>query len=222
MLFALTLSVKAESNTIKVNLDDLSSIKEYKTLDEFLKDKLLCEIIRDYYPDDLYYIGSSHVNEIIKMINSDKPTLTITLPRGIKIHKEYDKLIFNFKESTHDDYFLEIKEEISTPSGNIYIVEESNDTSNFTIRLRNDKYYVRNIKQGDVMNVKNMESKKKIKDILINEKVPLNDRKKLPVVVNSSGEIVWIPGIKKSNFDIPINGDYDIIVKYVKEIKNEE
>ena len=33
------------------------------------------------------------------------------------IDAEYDKLIFNYKESAHDDYFLEIKEEISTPSG---------------------------------------------------------------------------------------------------------
>lgn len=202
--------------------DNILELNKFNGIDEFLKDKLLCEIIRDYYPDDLYYVGSTHVNEIIKMINSDKPTLTITLPRGIKIHKEYDKLIFNYEESEIKDYFCEIKKEISTPSGNIYIVEESNDTSNFTIRLKNDKYYVRNIKQGDVMNVKNMKSNKKIKDILINEKVPLNDRKKLPVVVKSNDEIVWIPGIKKSNFDIPINGDYDIILKYVKEKKNEE
>jgi tRNA(Ile)-lysidine synthase len=202
--------------------DNILELNKFNGIDEFLKDKLLCEIIRNYYPDDLYYVGSTHVNEIIKMINSDKPTLTIALPRGIKIHKEYDKLIFNYEESETNDYFYEIKKEISTPSGNIYIVEESNDTSNFTIRLKNDKYYVRNIKQGDVMNVKNMKSNKKIKDILINEKVPLNDRKKLPVVVNSNDEIVWIPGIKKSNFDIPINGDYDIILKYVKEKKNEE
>ena len=72
------------------------------------------------------------------------------------------------------------------------------------------------------MTVKNMTSPKKIKDILINEKIPANIRKKLPVLVNSNNEIVWIPGIKKSNFDIPINGEYDIIIKYVKEIKNEE
>ena len=88
--------------------------------------------------------------------------------------------------------------------------------------LKNDNYLLRNLKPGDRMIVKNMTSSKKIKDILINEKVPLNDRKKLPVVVNSNDEIVWIPGIKKSNFDIPINGDYDIILKYVKEKKNEE
>ena len=209
-------------NKDKMFKDDVLDLNEYRNLDEFLKDKLLCEIIRDYYPDDLYYIGSSHVNELIKMINSSKPSITITLPRGIVVHKEYDKLIFKYEETTPDDYFYEIKEEISTPVGNINIIKESNDTSNYTIRLKKDTYYVRNIKMGDVMNVKNMESKKKIKDILINEKIPLNDRKKLPVVVNSSDEIVWIPGIKKSNFDIPINGDYDIILKYVKEKKNEE
>ena len=72
------------------------------------------------------------------------------------------------------------------------------------------------------MTVKNMTSPKKIKDILINEKVPTSIRKNLIVLVDSNDEIVWIPGIKKSNFDIPINSDYDIIVKYVKEIKNEE
>ena len=209
-------------NKDKIFKDNILNLTEYNKLDEFLKDKLLCEIIRDYYPDDLYYIGSSHVNEIIKMINSDKPTLTIKLPRDIKIHKEYDKLIFKFEESTSDDYFYELKEVNKAPTGNIYIVEESNDTSNYTIRLKNDSYIIRNIKPGDIRTVKNMTSPKKIKDILINEKVPLNTRKIQPILENSKGEIVWIPGIKKSNFDIPINGDYDIIVKYVKEIKNEE
>ncbi|MCR5483467.1 MAG: tRNA lysidine(34) synthetase TilS, partial [Bacilli bacterium] len=136
--------------------------------------------------------------------------------------KEYDKLIFKFEESTSDDYFYELKEVNKVPTGNIYIVEESDDTSNYTIRLKNDSYTIRNIKPGDTMTVKNMTSPKKIKDILINEKVPLNTRKIQPALVNSNDEIVWIPGIKKSNFDIPINGDYDIIVKYVKEIKNEE
>ena len=209
-------------NKAKMFKNDILDLNQYNELDEFLKDKLLCEIIRDYYPDDLYYVGSSHVNEIVKLINSDKASLTISLPRGIKIHKEYDKLIFNFKETTYNDYFYELKEENETPMGNIYIVSESNDTSNFTIRLKKDSYIIRNIKEGDKMTVKNMTSPKKIKDILINEKIPANIRKKLPVLVNSNNEIVWIPGIKKSNFDIPINGEYDIIIKYVKEIKNEE
>ena len=209
-------------NKAKMFKNDILDLNQYNELDEFLKDKLLCEIIRDYYPDDLYYVGSSHVNEIVKLINSDKASLTISLPRGIKIYKEYDKLIFNFKETTYNDYFYELKEENETPMGNIYIVSESNDTSNFTIRLKKDSYIIRNIKEGDKMTVKNMTSPKKIKDILINEKIPSNIRKKLPVLVNSSNEIVWIPGIKKSNFDIPINGEYDIIIKYVKEIKNEE
>ena len=60
MLFALTLNVKAKSNTIEVNLDDLSSIKEYKTLDEYLKD-LNNNKLDDIYITDFLYDGVSTV-----------------------------------------------------------------------------------------------------------------------------------------------------------------
>lgn len=209
-------------NKNKMFKDNTLDLNEYKKLDDFLKDKLLCEIIRDYYPDDLYYVGFNHIKEIIKLIDSNKANLTIKLPRNINVHKEYDKLVFNYEENSVSTYNESLKQENKTPIGNINIVEASDDTSNFTIRLKSDDYTLRNLKPGDRMTVKNMTSPKKIKDILINEKVPSNIRKNLLVLVNSNDEIVWIPGIKKSNFDIPINSDYDIIVKYVKENKNEE
>lgn len=209
-------------NKDKMFKDDVLDLKEYNKLDNFLKDKLLCEIIRDYYPDDLYYVGFNHIKELIKLIESNKANITIKLPRNIIVHKEYDKLVFNYEENSISTYNKPLEVENKTPIGNIIIVEASNDTSNYTIRLKKDNYTLRTINPGDRMTVKNMTSPKKIKDILINEKVPTSIRKNLVVLVNSNDEIVWIPGIKKSNFDIPINSDYDIIVKYVKEIKNEE
>jgi tRNA(Ile)-lysidine synthase len=66
-----------------------------------------------------------------------------------------------------------------------------------------------------------MNGTKKVKDILINEKVPKKLRNSYPVVLNSKNEIVWIPGLKKSDFDMAIDGNYDIIIKYEKEKKNE-
>ena len=64
------------------------------------------------------------------------------------------------------------------------------------------------------MIVKNMKSAKKIKDIFIDAKVPINQRDLWPVVVDAKGNIVWIPGIKKSKFDKKANEEYDIILKY--------
>ena len=54
---------------------------------------------------------------------------------------------------------------------------------------------------GDRMLVKGLDGSKKLKDIFIDKKISLNKRDSWPVVVDSEGKIVWIPGIKKSVFD---------------------
>jgi len=97
-------------------------------------------------------------------------------------------------------------------------VDKSNITSNYAIYLDSNNIklplYVRSIKPGDRMSIKNMNGHKKIKDILINEKINIEDRINCPVVVDSNGEIIWLPGIKKSSFDRKNNEKYDIILEY--------
>ena len=43
-----------------------------------------------------------------------------------------------------------------------------------------------------------------------------------PIIVDSNDTVLFIPGLKKSNLDIAINGDYDIIVKYEKGENTDE
>ena len=64
------------------------------------------------------------------------------------------------------------------------------------------------------MKVKGMLGSKKIKDIFIDEKIPLKEREIHPIVVDSNDTIVWIPGLKKSKFDKQSTEFYDIILKY--------
>ena len=73
---------------------------------------------------------------------------------------------------------------------------------------------VRTRQSGDKMIVKGMESPKKVKDIFINSKIPKDERDKWPIVVDSKDKIVWIPGIKKSKFDIPKSKKCDILLRY--------
>ena len=55
---------------------------------------------------------------------------------------------------------------------------------------------------------------KKIKDIFINEKISINERKTWPILVDKNDEILWIPGLKKSKFDKTKTQNYDIIIRY--------
>ena len=64
------------------------------------------------------------------------------------------------------------------------------------------------------MIIKNMKNYKKLKDIFIDCKVPISERDKWPVVVDSEDKIVWLPGLKKSKYDIPKSKKCDIIFKY--------
>ena len=76
---------------------------------------------------------------------------------------------------------------------------------------------VRNRRDGDKMEVKNMKGSKKVKDILIDSKILLSKRNSLPIVTDSKNRILWVPGVKKSKFDMETDGIYDIILLYEEE-----
>jgi len=55
---------------------------------------------------------------------------------------------------------------------------------------------------------------KKVSDIFTDSKISKELRDSYPIVTDDNGEIIWIPGVKKSNFDMKKQGKYDIILKY--------
>ena len=98
-------------------------------------------------------------------------------------------------------------------------VDEDNSNSNNICRVCSTDIklplIVRNRKNGDKIKVKGMNGTKKVKDIFIDKKINIKDRDIIPIVVDSNGDIIWIPGIIKSRFDKSRNGSYDIVLKYM-------
>ena len=98
------------------------------------------------------------------------------------------------------------------------ILRTINDNSNFICRLSSSEVklplIVRTRKMGDRISVKGLIGTKKVKDIFIDNKIEKKSRDIWPIVVDSLGRIVWIPGLKKSKFDKKDEESYDIILKY--------
>ena len=65
------------------------------------------------------------------------------------------------------------------------------------------------------MIIKNMNNEKKVKDILIDSKIPTTKRDQLLLLTDSNNQILWLPGIKKSKFDKDISQNCDIILKCI-------
>ena len=205
---------KEYTNVVSNNKIDVDRIKNYNKL---IIERIIYRWLNTIYSNQINEINKRHIDSIIDLIYNEKPNIIISLPYYSFI-KEYNKIAI-YEHLNIEDYKYEIKDKVNLPNNKVIkVVDETNDTSNYVTHLDSTKIklplYVRNYRQGDKMTIKNMEGHKKINDIFINEKISLNQRDSYPVVVDSNGEIIWLPGIKKSAFDTKKDGKYDIILEY--------
>ena len=194
-------------------------IDKFVELEDVIQTKIIYNILEKIYGDDLLIIGDAHVDLIFDLIKSNKSNSIIHLPNNIIIIKAYNELSFNYDDEEYDEYEIEISSLVNLPNGKIIeMVNDNYDTSNNTIRLSSKEVklplYVRNRRDGDRMQVKGLNGRKKVSDIFIDEKVKTSDRDIWPIVLDAEDNVLWIPGLKKSKHDRKIDEEYDIILKY--------
>lgn len=199
--------------------DKMLNIDLFNKEEKVIKEKIIQYILENIYDDDLMLVNDHHTMLIMDLINSRKANASVYLPNNIVVTKEYNKLFFSANIYESKDYEIEIIDYVCLPNGKeINRVESVESDSNFVCRLNSNDVclplHVRNRREGDKMIIKGLNGSKKIKDIFINEKISLRDRDLWPVVVDSKGVIVWLPGLKKSKFDKQKDEIYDIILKY--------
>lgn len=197
------------------NLD----IDKFKSLDPVIQTKIIYNILEKIYGDDLLIVGNAHVDLIFGLISSNKSNSVVHLPNNVIVVKSYNELTFSYDDDINDQYEIQIDEIVNLPNGKIIEkVDETNDTSNYTIKLKSKEVtlplYVRNRRDGDKIKLKGLNAYKKVSEIFINEKIKTSDRNSWPVVLDSKEEIVWLPGLKKSNLDKKNTEEYDIILRY--------
>ena len=206
--------VKKEEKNI---VDDGGNIIVSKliNLPSLYQEVLIGEMIADIQLNDYLPLNDSLFNDMLNVIKSSKTNALIDLPNNYVFGKEYDKLVFKKKVDSVEsiDYILE-----NDYIGNTFdiIFTDDFDSSNNCIALsKNDiklPLKLRNRKNGDTIEVLNLNGKKKVNDIFIDSKVPSNKRDIYPLLVDSNDNILWIPGIKKSKFAKAKNEKYDIIL----------
>ncbi|MDD3391931.1 MAG: tRNA lysidine(34) synthetase TilS [Bacilli bacterium] len=203
----------------KVCPDNVINIELFIKEEKVIQMKIIYFLLEYIYQDDLMLITDHHAKLIYDLIYSSKANSFIYLPNNVKFIKNYNNLLFEIGEIDKQDYEIEIISYLNLPNGkNIEVIDKSKDTSNNTTYLLSSDIVlplrVRNRQIGDKMVVKGMLGKKKISDIFIDSKIPMQDRNLWPIVVDSENKVVWVPGLKKSKFDKQNTNSYDIILKY--------
>ena len=201
---------------VKDNIIDLNLLLKE---DRYIVKRVINKYLFNNYKSNINLIESKHVQSILDLIDSNKPNTFITLPNNVMLEKSYDKLYIKDTDKL-DNYKIAIKDKVVTNEFIIEKLEETDLTSNFVCHLNSEDIslplYVRNRKDGDYIEILNLNGKKKIKDLFIDEKLSKNLRDNYPLVVDSNDNILWVPGLKKSKYDSLKKGKYDIILRYTR------
>ncbi|MEN2766706.1 tRNA lysidine(34) synthetase TilS [Ornithinibacillus xuwenensis] len=173
---------------------------------------LILNYLYDGLPENLSYIHEEH---FFSLLANDKSNVQIDFPRHLKVEKAYNKLILYFQTDEHK--MLEYHEVLSVP-GKVILPDGAVVTATYSNEVKtqsNHTYiclashvalplHVRTRREGDRMSWNGLKGSKKVKDIFIDLKIPLQDRNSWPIVTDNKGEILWLVGLKKRD---PIPSD---------------
>lgn len=156
-------------------------------------------------PADLSYI---HEENFFSLLRSKKANSRIDFPAGLIVEKSYDHIEFYFMEK-HDHTINAFHETLPIP-GKITLPNNKVLTVTFDYQERQDTFtygfytsqvalplHIRTRKPGDRMSWTGLNGSKKIKDIFIDEKVPIHMRNSWPILVDNNDNIVWLIGLRK-------------------------
>ena len=205
---------------------DKIKINDFKEEDPFIQKNIIYLLLVKIYNNEDNLIKEKHLINILNIIKSTKPNQKTNLPKGYIAIKEYNEVYFTKKIKDKTNYKIELKPFNIIDNHIIKKIDNTNNNGNDICTLDSSTIafplYIRNRKEGDYLEVKNLKGKKKVKELFIEAKIPLNKRNSYPLLVDSNDNILWVPNIKKSKFNTGKNQNYDIILKYQEKGKEQD
>jgi len=207
-----SLSGQKKDKSFKINLVKLNK------QDIIIKKRIMLMAVEKLLPGRAN-ISGTHV-ENLTALTITGGNAKINLPNGLIAVKEYDNLIIGFAEkelvefksaTTIKTYEINLKEpEMNIPDLGVvtcrtfsYHKNEEIPQKMYTKWFDYDKItscaVFRRRKAGDYLIINHKGQHKKLKNYLINEKIPKARRDKLYVLADES-HIIWIPGFRISEF----------------------
>ncbi|MYA71248.1 tRNA lysidine(34) synthetase TilS [Candidatus Poribacteria bacterium] len=222
----------------KVVLDRVKFRQYHIALQRRMLRQSISEMLGDM--NDLYF---AHCEAMLNLVEGDAPNTVLALPNNLRFRRSYQQLIFERKPVEIESFAYPVTTvgKTSITILNTEITAELGDVvSRGTLALPDGKFeaifdydklrkvfakpssetvplIVRNRQQGDRFQPYGMRGTKKIKDFLIDAKVPRFKRDSIPLLV-CGDEILWVIGYTTSNaFKIKSDTRQYLYLHYVSD-----
>jgi tRNA(Ile)-lysidine synthase len=157
----------------------------------------------------LEHITHRHLENILQMTAAARPNLRTSLPRGLVAIREYDRLVIKALDETGPE-----AAEIAIPGPGSYLLPDGTTlrieisplpvnpggrpaTAFFDGDRMPFPWHLRTFRPGDRIQPLGMNGRKKVKDIFIDCKIPLAQRRRTALLF-CGGELIWIVGLRTS------------------------
>ncbi|WP_421382571.1 tRNA lysidine(34) synthetase TilS [Bacillus salacetis] len=210
-VFLLSLAEEKMAKVLTRTEDEaIVDIQAFRPMPLPLQRRVIHLILNYLYKDRPSSLSSIHIQDVLAIIMKDSPSLSLDLPGNLKVIRSYNQCTFRFDGRTEGSgdfcYSLNIGERIELPDQRVFDLQEADFHpihANSVIFQKGSVAFplrIRNRKPGDRMKVKGLNGTKKVKDIFIDEKIPVRLRDTWPIVEDDNGNILWIPNLKISDF----------------------
>lgn len=194
-------------------------IVDFMIESESLQRAVLNMLLQNLYKESKVGYKKSYVALIQEWLQHTNGHSQLNLAAGITVKKVYQTVTFSKQrvqssnESNNRTFILEDSEQTVqlSPSETLTIKTSKKNSKEHNIETEQDlldtllipcgtvefPLTIRHRQPGDRMTYKGLSGTKKIKDIFIDEKVPLNVRDKTWIVEDANGIIIWLIGFRK-------------------------
>ncbi|MDX8345976.1 tRNA lysidine(34) synthetase TilS [Rossellomorea sp. YZS02] len=170
-------------------------------------------------------LSSIHIYDVLGILKGKTPNASLDLPKGLKVTRAYHTCYFHFGDLALTEvpycYELQVNNRLDIQGGYQFLLYSSPpvldragdviylDPSTVSLPL-----YVRTRRSKDRMKVKGMEGSKKLKALFIDQKIPAHLRDEWPIVVDAENHILWVPGMKKSIYDLGEEQENSLVLQF--------
>lgn len=173
-------------------------------------------------------VGLRHVAALDLLLTSAAPQGEVHLP-GARAIRRYDELslrsqplssplIWSLEISEPGLYRLPTGEELRVEVG-VTLASAAGDMVEFDATALTFPLTVRTVQPGDRMRCAGMSGRKRLKELMMERKIPREERRTLCVL--EKDEILWIVGIRRSVLSLPQAGNAILRVIYVPHNSSE-
>lgn len=162
--------------------------------------KALCELNSDFLDEVLIqfiyqechcYVASQEISILRELITSNAKNWTRDIKTKYDIYNEYGKLCIDTKDE--EAYYYQIEEVRNLTTPYFRVSSQGSSTEAVTLSAEDFPLTIRSYQAGDAIQLRF--GVKKVNRWFIDRKIPKKERKRWPVVVNASGNIILVPKI---------------------------